>query len=541
MKAQSRFAPILLLTALFISACNAPWLPAQSPSEPTEETVMVEPSPLPPTVTPEAESEAVALDPCTLLEQEEVSGILGGEVQVMPAGGTGGCSYMLQGESPTEMTQLIVSAAQGEEAKSLTLLSLGMLAGFSGDPSLQAEFESVNEQAASLSLIELIGLLGELLEETGLDVSFQPEGTTAALAVAYESETYRQATIIYAEQDTYVSINQVGSLPLLETAQLTSLSERAFGELPAAFYMLDPGSDGSIQIQIGEETAVPDEAATQEDEPEGLVWVGTSNSGQVLVIDPGSDDVLATIDAGRFTSDIAIEGDQVWVINEVGGVIHRFDPQSFSIVEQKDLHEITLRADLNDGVLWITGERGITQLNLGEGSARDVVYNRCYDIIVGDTAVWSSQFQDQQILKIDPETRRVTATVKFDANPGDLAYGGGMLWVVLYDRNEIVGVDPATDQVTTTFSAPSVIHAITFHQGKLWYTNPRSIHYVDVETMEAGSFTTSYPPNDIEIFDDSIWITSPTKNTIVRFNLETFKAEAVIKVDGDPTVIAAGD
>lgn len=538
MKFPIRSTVLLIIIAILITGCNAPFL--ASSEEPTTAPTSQTASPIPPTVTPEIQAEPVSLDPCTLLDQGDVEAILGGEVQVMPAMGTGGCSYLYQGASPTETTQLIVSAAQDQEAKSLLLLSMAALSGFSGEASLQAEFEQINNQAPSLSLTELIERLGGLLDGAGLDVSLQSEGSTSSLAVAFDSETYKQATMIYADRETYVSINQVGSLPLLEAGQLASLAENAFAGLPPAFYMLDSESDGSIQIQIGEETDVPDPTPQPEPEPSGLVWVGTGNSGEVIVIDPASDDILATVDAGRFTSDIAIEGDQVWVINEVGGLVRRFDPQTFSIAEEKQNQKNVLRADLRDGDLWISGEIGIRKMDLDEGFFRDAVYNRCYDIVIGDNAVWSSQFQDQQILKIDPETRRVTATVRFDANPGDLAYGDGMLWVVLYDRNEIVGIDPVSDQITTTFTAPHVIHAITLHGGKLWFTGPTSINYIDLGTMEQGSFTTSYNPYDIEIFAGSIWITSPNKNAVVRFNLETFKAEAVISVEGDPRIIAAG-
>ncbi|MGD8865432.1 MAG: hypothetical protein PVI81_07565 [Anaerolineales bacterium] len=540
MKNHLLSAASLLLAISLISACNAPWLTSQAPPEAPAEKAALEPTALPPTITLDQDAEPVELDPCTLLDEQLVGEFLGGEVQVMPALGTGGCSYTVQGQSPAETSQLIVSAAQGEEAKSLTLLSLGMLAGFSGDPSLQSEFEAINQDAPSLDLIELIELLGNLLRETNIETDLQVDENTATLWIVYESEAYNQGTFILARQDTYLSLNQVGSMPLLEKEKLASAAEDAFNQLPANFYLLDANSDGSIQIQIGEETALPDATATQEEELKGKIWVGTGNSAQVIVIDPQSNDILATIDAGRFTSDIAIERDQIWVINEIGGVIRRFDPETYSNVDQKNIQKNVLRADIKDGVLWISGEIGIKQLDLDEGVFRDVVYNRCYDIVVGDAAVWSSQSQDQQILKIDPDSRDVTATIKFDGQPADLAYGDGMLWVVLYDRNEIVGVDPLTDTVVSTYSAPSVIHSITYHEGKLWYTNPTSIHYIDLETMEQGSFAASHNPYRIEIFDGSIWVTSPNQNAIVRFNLETFKTEAVIEVEGDPRVIKAG-
>jgi hypothetical protein len=222
MKANLKLTPILILIISLSSACNAPFIALQSPSGTTEE-ITTEPSPLPATLTPDVDVEPVPLDPCTLVDAEEVAEILGGGVEVMPATGTGGCSYMKQGDSPSEMTQLIVSAAQGEEAKSLTLLSLGMLAGFSGDPSIQEKFEAVNEQAGSLNLTEMIHQLGNLLKDAGLDVEYQEDENAATLSVVYESEAYNQATLIHTKNDTYVSINQVGTAPLLERSKLTEI------------------------------------------------------------------------------------------------------------------------------------------------------------------------------------------------------------------------------------------------------------------------------------------------------------------------------
>jgi glutamine cyclotransferase len=534
MNAYRKLTSILILSILLSSACNAPWMSAGS--SPTEVPASVESPSEPPADTPEVSLEPVALDPCTLLDTDEISDILGGEVQVMPAAGTGGCSYIMQGDSPTEMTQLIVSAAQGEEAKSLTLLSLGMLAGFSGDPSLQEKFEAINAQAGSLNLTEIVQQLGSLLQDAGLNVEYQEEDAAATLSVVYESEAYNQGTFIHAQNDTYVSINQVGSSPLLEESILAGLAKGAFDTLPPAFFVLDSDQDGSFQIELGDDTETETTAELGTTQP---IWVTSANAGQVTAIDPNDNSILATIDVGLQPSDVVVYDGFVYVISYSEETLRKIDPNLLEVVQtiKFDGHMMHLAA--GGGAVWVVGGGGVRMLDLETGTRYGVVYADCQDVVLGGGSVWVSQLGDQQILRIDPDTRKVISTVKLDGQPAELAFGLDQLWAVLHDKREVISIDPETEEIGFRLSDENTILGVATDPERIWYITPRGGMYFKPATLGKGRLINQHLPTDLLYYDGSLWVSSPDEGFVTRLDIDGKTVLADIEIGGDPHALGA--
>jgi hypothetical protein len=251
---------MVIMTLAFSLACNAPsLLTTQEEAEPPD---LPATEPLPPTEVQEPPvdeepAERVQLDPCSLLTEEEVAAFLGGPVQIQPSMGTGGCVYMLQAEDPTNLLQLAVSAAQGNEAKAFTVLSLGLLAGFSGDPEMQAGFEEVNSQLPDLSLQEVVSRMGQLFQGSGVSVVEADGPGEHASWLVYEDDFFSQGTLILVRGDEYVSLTQMGGDMAVAFEQLGELGDTVFERLPESFYMLDEDGDGSFSIGMGEEDEGP--------------------------------------------------------------------------------------------------------------------------------------------------------------------------------------------------------------------------------------------------------------------------------------------
>ena len=242
---------MVVMTLVLTLACNAlSGLTAGEDVPPTEPPAATEA--LEPTVV-EQQAERVQLDPCTLITEEEVGAVLGGPVQIQPSMGTGGCVYLLQSDDPSVMVQLALSAAQGNEAKAFTVLSLGLLAGFSGDPEIQAGFEEVNSQLSDLTLLETVSRMTELFRETGVSLTEADGPGEHATWLVYESEYYSQGTLIMVSGDEYVSLTQIGGDMAAAFEQLGNLGRTVFDRLPESFYMLDEDGDGSFSFSLGEE------------------------------------------------------------------------------------------------------------------------------------------------------------------------------------------------------------------------------------------------------------------------------------------------
>ena len=247
----------VILTVVGSLGCNA--LSNLTVEEGVPPTDPPSTEPIPPTETPEPvveeePVERVQLDPCTLLTEDEAGEVLGGSVQIQPSMGTGGCVYMLQTDDPTALVQLALSAAQGNEAKALTVLSLGLLAGFSGDPEIQAGFEEVNSQIQDMTLLEVVIKMAELFRGTGINVIEADAPGEHATWLVYEDDFFSQGTLILVRGDEYVSMTQMGGDMEVAFEELGNLGGTIFDRLPASFYMLDEDGDGSFSLGMGEDS-----------------------------------------------------------------------------------------------------------------------------------------------------------------------------------------------------------------------------------------------------------------------------------------------
>lgn len=530
---------MLVLTLLTTIACGA--IPILTGGQ--NETPIAEPTEAEELAATEAPAERLQLDPCSLLTDEEVGEVLDGPVQMQPPQGIGGCVYMLQSDDPSTSTQFAISAAQGNEAKAFTMLSLGMLAGFSGDPNMAAEFEALNNELPDLSLVEVINRMAEMFAGTGVNVTQADGPGESALWLLYESEFYAQGTLLVVRGETYVSLTQIGGDLSAAPDQLASTAGMVFDRLPASFYILDEDGDGEFSFEYSSDGEAEEPTATVQplEVVSGLVWVAAPNAGQVYAIDPMTHQVSATIDVGRFPTDIAVAEGNVWVVSDTEGTLWRIDPITFEVVDTIALDGNTNHVAAGHGSVWVTGGLGVRKIDLATGTRYGVVYGKCYDVAIGDDAIWVGDIQSNQLLKIDPETRRVVATVKLEGRPSEIAYGQGTVWVILSDKNEVVGVDPNSSQVVTTLSSNAFIHGLTVDLNRIWHTHPTALFYYEPASSGSGSFRIANPPARIEYYAGSLWVASPNEGLVTRINPEDQSVISVIDLGTDPLAIAAGE
>ncbi len=533
---------LMLLPSLACNAINA--ITGDSDQAPTDQPVEEPTATLSPSQTPEP-ADRIQLDPCSLLTEDEVAEVLGGPVSMQPAQGMGGCGYMLQSEDPSVMTQITISAAQGAEAKAFSMLSISLFASFSGDPNLMAEVEALNQDLPDRTLTDIFQQMGGIFEETGMQVTQIDEPEESGLWLLYESEFYSQGSLMLVRGEEYTSLTQIGGDMASAPAQLTSLAHLMFDRLPPAFYLLDEDGDGSFTFEYNSEDMEEETEQPEEAEPievvTGLVWVTAPNAGQVFAIDPQTNEVTAAIDIGRFPSDIAISGGYVWVVSTTEGTLWKINPETAEVEETIIAGGNTTHVAAGKGSVWVSGGLGLLRIDIASGARTHVVYNPCYDVTIGDNAIWVSQTQDQQLLKIDLQTNQVAETVKLEGKPSEIVYGHGTVWTILTDQNKVIGIDPATLQQTTSLSHGMFIHAIAVDPNRLWYTHPLHIDYSEPATFSSGMFSAPNPPARIAYFAGSLWATSPNDGIVTRYNPEDGSIIAEIDMDADPMGIAAGE
>jgi glutamine cyclotransferase len=81
------------------------------------------------------------------------------------------------------------------------------------------------------------------------------------------------------------------------------------------------------------------------------------------------------------------------------------------------------------------------------------------------------QIAEDRILKIDPKTGDVLATIPAPGGGGDsgLAWAEGMLWVGQYRDRKIHQIDPQTGTILRTIETSRFVTGVTWVDGELWH------------------------------------------------------------------------
>jgi ABC-type transport system substrate-binding protein/DNA-binding SARP family transcriptional activator/DNA-binding beta-propeller fold protein YncE len=123
------------------------------------------------------------------------------------------------------------------------------------------------------------------------------------------------------------------------------------------------------------------------------VWVTDRSTGQLLLINPRSNQVTQAQDIGADPAGVAVAAGNVWVANTAERTITRFDP----------------------------GTGAITPIPVGNGPV---------SVAYGAGAVWVADSLDATVARIDPQSDSVRL-VRIGGAPTALALAGGRLWATV--------------------------------------------------------------------------------------------------------------
>ena len=91
-------------------------------------------------------------------------------------------------------------------------------------------------------------------------------------------------------------------------------------------------------------------------------------------------------------------------------------------------------------------------------------------IAVGGGGVWVVDSLDDAVVRIDPDTRSVTATIRVGRSPAGVAFGAGSVWVANSGDGTVTRIDTRHRQGPVTIAVGGSPQAITIADGKAWVT-----------------------------------------------------------------------
>ena len=139
-------------------------------------------------------------------------------------------------------------------------------------------------------------------------------------------------------------------------------------------------------------------------------------------------------------------------------------------------------------------------------------------VAVGEGSVWVT-VAEQTLVRIDAETRKVRARIDLGMQPIELAVGNGAVWVLNVDGDALIRVDPRTDDVVATI--PLVrgnsrgAGQVVVGGGAVWVVHGRRVSRIEPATNTA---TVVRPPGvmTIDYGDDSLWLQSKGYGTEIE-------------------------
>jgi streptogramin lyase len=218
---------------------------------------------------------------------------------------------------------------------------------------------------------------------------------------------------------------------------------------------------------------------------DGSLWVASCHDQSIYRIDLASRRIAAKIPTGLADPDgelsLAAGAGSIWVLSSTSGVLTRIDATRNEIVARIGVRPHSYSAAFAFDAVWITNSASGDAPTWGSvqriDPTKDVVVSTIPTgpdprfLAAGEGGVWSLNWGDGSVTRIDPDTNQpvVTLSLGMEGGGGDIATGAGRVWVrgtgVL-----LVSVDPATNTVAAVYGPPAGSGAVRVAQDLVWVT-----------------------------------------------------------------------
>ncbi|HEX9259041.1 MAG TPA: hypothetical protein VF855_05840, partial [Acidimicrobiales bacterium] len=200
------------------------------------------------------------------------------------------------------------------------------------------------------------------------------------------------------------------------------------------------------------------------------------------------------------------------------------------------------------GTVWVALDDGtVLRLDPATGAevGKTVIGSALDDIVAGETGIWVTS--DKGLHKIDPDSGEVVFTVLVGGTPQGLApTAGGVVVAVTTPASTglVQRVDDATRTVTDVAPLTAAANDLTVDGGVAWVAAADAkVHRVELATGAVQIVDAGGQVDGLAALDDSVWVTVPSANEVVRMAVNDGVVKRRITVDAGPNelTIAGGE
>jgi YVTN family beta-propeller protein len=256
---------------------------------------------------------------------------------------------------------------------------------------------------------------------------------------------------------------------------------------------------------------------------DGLVYVADLQDDTVTVLEDGSGQVLAALPVdGRPRRVTPAEDDGVWVTlastNEVGKVNRDGEGQRLPVGADP------IGVAEGFGSVWVVNaaDGSLSRISTDTQELEATIEEVAGDprqVTTGGEAVWVSDHDADEVVRIDPETNQVTDRIPVEAEPIGMGFGDGSVWVTASGDDAVSRIDPESLEVLSTTAVGQTPVAVAVAGGAAWVTNQNAdtVSRLDVATGEVtATVDVGAQPGGVAIGGDSVWVTNMGGGTLSR-------------------------
>ncbi|MFZ0859383.1 MAG: hypothetical protein WCA27_25700 [Candidatus Sulfotelmatobacter sp.] len=168
-------------------------------------------------------------------------------------------------------------------------------------------------------------------------------------------------------------------------------------------------------------------------------------------------------------------------------------------------------------------------------------------VLVAEDSVWVASTKPYTVLRIDPASNKIVATIKVSAEAcSGLAFGFGSIWVPLCGKKPaLVRIDVVKNSITAILPiAPAGPEGgITTSEDSVWMVTDKNgtLNRIDPATNRVRQKISILPGSFNPLFSDGIvWITGVERNVLIDVDANSGKVLESIPVGPKPRFLTVG-
>jgi YVTN family beta-propeller protein len=279
----------------------------------------------------------------------------------------------------------------------------------------------------------------------------------------------------------------------------------------------------------------------------GPIMVGANAVG---VIDPGSNQVVASIPVGSRPGDVSYGSGSIWVANLDDSTVTRIDPNTQTPLRAIPVPSSPVGLAAGAGAVWVTSSDGsVHRIDSGFDSVTTVRappktfivgFVLPSPVTVGAGSLWVAS--NTEISQIDPNTGKVVSSTGSGFSPSGIAVGFGSVWVAENPENQVTRIDLAGG-APTPIPVGQGPTGIAVGAGAVWVTNTAddTVTRIDPATGAAqATITVGKGPVGVAVGAGAVWVANGGDGTVTRIDPATNRP-AAIHLGESPTGVTVAD